>query len=307
MGSVLVVGSLNYDTALAVERIPAVGETVIGTSVAYGCGGKGANQACACARAGARTTLLGVVGDDIGGSQLRQSLIACGVRTEALWVKRGAQTGMAVVTVDSSGRNSIVVIPGANAALTAERVEAYFAGLEEAPTVVLLQLEIPLAAAYAAVRCAKAAGAAVALNPAPARRLDPAYVSRVDYLLPNETELALLAARAGDPAEQAEALTRAGVGHVVATLGERGALHLTAGGAPVYYAAHRVRAVDTVGAGDCFCGYFCAALAVGKSEGMAIAEATAAAAISVTRAGAQASIPLAEEVAALLKGEKDCV
>ena len=307
MGSVLVVGSLNYDTTLVVERIPVVGETVIGKSVAYGCGGKGANQACACARAGARTTMLGAIGDDSGGSQLRQSLAACGVRTEALLVERKAPTGMAVVTVEASGRNHIVVIPGANAALTAERVEAFFAGMEEAPQVVLLQLEIPLAAVYAAIRCAKAAGAMVALNPAPAQRLDPAYFPQIDYLLPNETELALLAARAGGPAKQAEALTRAGVGHVVATLGERGALHLAAGCAPVYYAAHRVRAVDTVGAGDCFCGYFCAALAAGKDVGAAIAAGTAAAAISVTRPGAQAAIPLAKEVEALLKGEWDCV
>lgn len=307
MGNVLVVGSLNWDTTLTVERIPAIGETVIGKSVAFGCGGKGANQACACARAGAKTAMVGAVGADENGVRQRQSLVSCGVAVEALLVEQQAPTGMAVVTVEASGKNSIVVVPGANAALTAQHVEAHFAALNRAPDVVLLQLEIPLAVAYAAIRSGKKAGALVVLNPAPAVKFDPTYYRQVDYLLPNETELALLAAGAVGLEAQAASLLEAGVGHVVTTLGERGAMHMAVGRAPAYHAARRVRALDTVGAGDCFCGYFCAALAAGKSEDMAIAEATAAAAISVTRAGAQPAIPLAEEVAAMLEGMWACV
>lgn len=306
MGKVLVIGSLNYDTTLAVECIPAVGETVIGKGVAYGCGGKGANQACACARAGADTTMFGAVGEDACGAQLRQSLAFSGVHTEALLTRREAHSGMAVVTVDASGRNHIVVIPGANATLNAQCVEAFFAAAET-PDVLLLQMEIPLEAVYAAIRAAKAAGAIVVLNPAPAKRIDSKYLRWIDYLVPNETELAVLAGRAGETAEQAAVLVRAGVRHVVATLGERGAAHVTADSAPLFYDAHRVHAVDTVGAGDCFCGYFCAALANGKDARAAITTAMAAAAISVTRAGAQESMPLAAEVKAMLKEVPDRV
>ena len=296
--AVTVVGSLNVDLVVTVEHLPGRGETVVGTRTETGAGGKGANQAAAAAALSDDVAMVGRVGDDGVGARLIADLADRGVRTDAVRTTDGVPTGTATVAVeDDSGENLIVVSPGANAELRPADVEIdAVAGAD----VVLVQLEVPLAAVEAAVAHARGR---VVLNPAPPTRLSRELLDRVDVLVPNEWELIRLAqAEPGErtPDELAE-LARALTAHdVVVTLGARGALVVPAGGEPRLIAPPHVDAIDTTGAGDCFCGALSVALANGDDLVDAARYAVTAAALSTTADGARGRLPGDAEVRAAL-------
>jgi ribokinase len=292
---IVVVGSLNLDLTVGVERHPRPGETVLGEDVVRTPGGKGANQAVAAARLGRRVAMVGRLGEDADGAALRAALDADGVDLGHVSELPDAPTGVALITVDPRGENVIVVSPGANARLDAAGVEE--AGPElGAARVCLLQLEVPL---EVVARAAELASGTVVLNPAPARELPDALMRAVDVLVPNRGELALLAGAEEEPEALADvaALARAieWPETIVVTLGAEGALLVTAGG-EVHVPAVPVRPVDTTAAGDCFCGALGDALARGEDLEAAARWAVRAAAVATTRPGAQASLPTREEV-----------
>ncbi|MCX4434023.1 MULTISPECIES: ribokinase [Streptomyces] len=293
----LVVGSANADLVIGVERRPAAGETVLGSDLVVHPGGKGANQAVAAGRLGARTALLARVGDDAHGRLLLDSQRAAGVDTAGVLVG-GAPTGVALITVDPSGDNSIVVSPGANGRLTPEDVRSA-GNLLAASRVVSAQLEIPLETVVEVVRNL-APGSRFVLNPSPPRALPAEVLAACDPLIVNEHEARVIVGTdLGDsPEDWASALLALGPRSVVITLGARGALVASAEGA-ARVPSVKVETVDTTGAGDAFT----AALAwrLGLDEPLAEAAAYAArvGAVAVTRAGAQESFPTAEEVASL--------
>ncbi|MFB7440678.1 ribokinase [Streptomyces mirabilis] len=293
----LVVGSANADLVIGVERRPAPGETVLGSDLVVHPGGKGANQAVAAGRLGARTALLARVGDDAHGRLLLDSQRAAGVDTAGVLVG-GAPTGVALITVDPSGDNSIVVSPGANGRLTPEDVRSA-GNLLAASRVVSAQLEIPLETVVGVVRNL-APGSRFVLNPSPPRALPAEVLAACDPLIVNEHEARVIVGTdLGDsPEDWASALLALGPRSVVITLGARGALVASADGA-ARVPSVKVETVDTTGAGDAFT----AALAwrLGLDEPLAEAAAYAArvGAAAVTRAGAQESFPTAEEVASL--------
>lgn len=295
--SVCVLGSANMDLVATVERVPQLGETVTGTGFLQLPGGKGANQALAAARAGAEVRMLGAVGDDAFGTSIRQVLDADGVDTSGLRVG-DEPTGTAHILVESGGDNLIVVVPGANGtvrSLTDEHRVA-IAGAD----VLLLQLELPLEVVVAAAVWAREQGRQVVLTPAPVLSLPPALIGAVDLVVPNQHEAARLTGEA-DPAAASRALLAAGAGAVVVTLGERGCLYAdTAAAEPLQVPAPRVEVVDTTAAGDTFVGALVVALADGRHVSDALRWATAAAALSVQRAGASASMPYRLEIDAFL-------
>ncbi|WP_424214248.1 PfkB family carbohydrate kinase [Streptomyces sp. BI20] len=293
---VAVLGSANVDLVVRTARAPALGETVTGASFTTAPGGKGANQAVAAARAGARVSFTGAVGDDPHGAFLRAALLADGIDLTGLRTLPGT-TGTAHVTVDDAGHNAIVVVPGVQAELTA-LTPADTARITAADTL-LLQLEVPLPLVLAAARAARAAGVRTVLTPAPVPGTPPAELFAVtDLLVPNEHEAAALTGRT-DPYEAAAALLEL-VPEVVVTLGAAGSLWRRRGLEPVRVPAPRVRAVDTTAAGDTFVGTLAAGLAAGTPTPAALTRAATAAALAVTRPGAQPSMPNASEVNALL-------
>ncbi len=296
MAAVVVVGSSNTDMVVPVRRIPKVGETVLGDGLIVAAGGKGANQAVAAVRLGAQVTFVGAVGDDdLGGARLAD-LRAEEIDCEHVRTITGVPSGVALIMVDDDGRNCIAVSSGANAHLSEEDAHAAAAAIRSA-SVLLAQLETPLPFVHAALRSAREAGATTVLNPAPAPSdgLPDDLLALVDVLTPNEGEAAALAGHDGEPEALARTLIERGVGAVVVTLGERGALIATTEGQETL-AAEPVRAIDTTAAGDAFSG----ALAIALAEGMDLAKAarfaSAAAARSVTRRGAQPSLPRRDEV-----------
>ncbi|MEU8650279.1 ribokinase [Streptomyces sp. NPDC048737] len=310
----LVVGSANADLVIGVDRRPAAGETVLGSDLAVHPGGKGANQAVAAARLGARTALLARIGDDAHGRLLLDSQRAAGVDTVGVLVG-GAPTGVALITVDPSGDNSIVVSPGANGRLTPQDVRAA-AGLFHASRVVSAQLEIPLETVVEVVRNL-APGSRFVLNPSPPRPLPAEVLAACDPLIVNEHEAKVIlggteagTAAAGEtavageavaddrPEEWARALLAKGPKSVVVTLGSQGALVASAEGVE-RVAAVEVDAVDTTGAGDSFTAALAWKLGAGSSLAKAAAYAARVGAVAVTRRGAQESFPTAAEVDAL--------
>lgn len=293
----LVIGSANADLVIGVERRPGAGETVLGSDLAVHPGGKGANQAVAAARLGARTALLARVGDDGHGRLLLDSMRDAGVDTAGVLVG-GAPTGVALITVDPSGDNSIVVSPGANGRLTPDDVRAA-STLLAASRVVSAQLEIPLETVEEVVRGLRPDTRFV-LNPSPPRELPDAVLAACDPLIVNEHEArVVLGAEAGaTPSEWAEALLARGPRSVVVTLGEEGALVADASGV-ARVPSVKVDAVDTTGAGDAFTAALAWRLGLGESLAEAAAYAARVGAVAVTREGAQASFPTASEVAAL--------
>ncbi|MGW2909929.1 ribokinase [Streptomyces asoensis] len=294
----LVVGSANADLVIGVERRPAAGETVLGSDLAVHPGGKGANQAVAAARLGARTALLARVGDDAYGRLLLDSQRAAGVDTAGV-LEGGAPTGVALITVDPSGDNSIVVSPGANGHLTPADVRAA-AGLVRASRVVSAQLEIPLETVVEVVR-SLAPGSRFVLNPSPPRPLPAEVLAACDPLIVNEHEAAVILGeeRSGaDPEDWARTLLARGPRSVVVTLGAQGALVASAEGV-ARVPSVRVDAVDTTGAGDSFTAALAWRLGTGSSLAEAAAYAARVGAAAVTRRGAQESFPTADEVEAL--------
>jgi ribokinase len=300
--AIVVVGSLNADLVARVPRFPAPGETVPGTDFAIYPGGKGANQACAAGRLGGRVHMVGRVGEDANGRLLTQSLSEAGVDTAAVIPDATVPTGTALITIDDSGQNEIVVVPGANGAVTPEDVERQ-KSLFESACYVLLQLEIPHEAVEAAARLGRETGAQVILDPAPARAEAWSLLPLVDYVTPNETELDYLVnlghAPAADP--PARRLLLGGARNVVSKLGAEGARLLNEDG-EISWTGHAVEAVDTTAAGDVWNGAFAAALASGMELEAAGGFANEAAALSVTRPGAQPSMPTRAELIAFVKG-----
>jgi ribokinase len=302
MGRVVVAGSINMDVVATAERHPRVGETVAGQSVVYFPGGKGANQAVSAAKLGATTVLIGRLGRDAFGEQLREFLAGQGIDLAAVKDSAGASTGTAIITL-ANADNTIVVIPGANAEVGADDVAQ--AALSPGDAAVS-QFEIPQATISAFFGRAKAAGAITILNPAPASTFDGGLFALVDVLVLNETELGFLAGiELGDaptPQQVKDAVRalRPRVDQTVCvTLGARGAIAVTAGEVRLVE-GRAVKAVDTTGAGDCFVGALAARLSQGAAMADAIGYANIAASISVQRMGAGPSMPSAEEVRALL-------
>jgi ribokinase len=296
--SVTVVGSLNEDVLVAVHRLPGRGETVIGRSAALAPGGKGANQAAAAGRLGPGVQMVGRVGEDSAGDRQLAALADAGVGVARVQGTPGLPTGSATIPVeDGTGENLIVVVPGANSAVTA--ADADVAAVRSA-RVLLLQLEIPLGAVTAAARLCSGT---VVLTPAPPQPLPAELLEQVDVLVPNEHELAQLAGVAAGERRPSElaALARSVAGcAVVVTLGARGALVVPADGEPTLQAPPPVRAVDTTGAGDCFCGALAQALASGADLAGAVRFAVTAAALSTTGPGARDALPDDAAVRALL-------
>lgn len=299
---VVVVGSVNTDMVLRVPHLPAAGETVPGGGLATLCGGKGANQAVAAARQGASVHFVGAVGGDDFGARQRRNLAQEGIDLTHLATIPDQPTGVAMIAIDAQGQNMILLSEGANASVGVDHVEAARSIIESAD-ILLCQLETPLPAVQHAIGIAHARGVPVVLNPAPARPLGPALLSRVDYLLPNETEAALLTGMPVVQADQAllaaQALRAAGARCVLVTLGAHGVL-ASDEHASFLEPAVRVPVVDTTGAGDTFVGCFAVAIAERRSLAEAVHEAQCAAALKVTRLGAQAAIPRRDEVLAFL-------
>ena len=297
--SVTVVGSVNEDVLVAVDRLPGRGETVVGRSVTRAPGGKGANQAAAAGLLGPGVHMVGRVGEDAPGDRQLAALAGSRVDVSRVHPTPGLPTGSATIPVeDGSGENLIVVVPGANEALTPEDVDVEPVHRAE---VLLLQLEVPLATVLAA---ATAAGGTVVLTPAPPRALPDELLARVDVLVPNEHELVQLAGEAPaerSPAELAGLARGLGVRAAVVTLGPRGALVVPSGGGPaLLQEALAVEAVDTTGAGDCFTGALAQALAGGADLAGAVRYAVAAAALSTTGPGARGALPGDDDVRSVL-------
>ncbi|PHV07982.1 ribokinase [Janthinobacterium sp. BJB412] len=298
---IVVIGSINMDLVLGVPRMPMPGETISGGPFATIAGGKGANQAVACARLAAGrvpVAMVGCVGDDGFGDTLRTALQDEGIDDSHVSTIAATATGVASILVDAAGQNSIVLAAGANALLSPAHIDAA-RELIAAASIVVLQLEVPLETVGHAIKLAHSLGKTVLLNPAPARSLPAELLAQVDYLVPNEIEAAMLLgaeARGGAVvAAQAEQLLALGCRNVLVTLGAEGVYAADANGGH-YYPARQVKAVDSTAAGDTFIGGLVAALATGATLERAISLGQRAAGISVTRRGAQTSIPYLHEL-----------
>lgn len=295
---VVVFGSLNMDLVARVPRMPEPGETLAGDGFLANPGGKGANQAVACARQGATVEMVGRVGDDGFAQELLASLAAQGVSAEGVIRVDGHATGVAMIMVDERAQNAIAVIAGANALVDERDAEALRPRLRES-ALLLLQLEVPMPAVLRAAAVAREVGCLVLLNPAPAHALPDVLWPLIDILVVNETEARLLAGMPSVTRENAPAAAGLLLGRgprvVIVTLGEHGVLCASAAGMQRYEAV-RVRPVDTTAAGDTFIGALAAMLVEGRSMPDAVRHAMKAAAICVTRPGAQASMPSRSEV-----------
>jgi ribokinase len=301
MGRVFVAGSINMDVVATADRHPKLGETVAGREVFYFPGGKGANQAVAAAKLGAVTTLIGRVGTDAFGRDLRTFLAAQGIDLAFVQDAPEAHTGTAIITV-ANADNTIVVIPGANALVSTDDVTMPSLARGD---VAVSQFEIPLPAISAFFKHARAAGATTILNPAPAQPFDRELLDLADIVILNESELGLLASTelcdTDDDARFVEATRslQAGTNRIICvTLGKRGGIALV-GGEPLIIPGRIVKALDTTGAGDCFVGGVAAQLANGHAIRDAFDYANIAASICVQRMGAAPSMPMAAEVSAV--------
>ena len=293
---ILVAGSANLDFVVRADHIPSPGETVLGRDFQTFPGGKGANQAVACARAGGVAThMLLALGNDAFAKPLEDSLQGAGVK---LLTVRDLEhpTGTAFICLSEAGENAITVAPGANASLRPAHLPAL-----SGYTHLLLQLEIPLDSVTAYARAAHAAGLKVVLNAAPARVLPQELINAVDILVVNEGELAVVSQHDGSIAGCLDLLA---VPTVVVTLGSHGCLARHEG-AHHLQASFAITPVDTTGAGDTFCGALGAALSTGQAMDAALRYASAAGALACTRLGAQSSVPQADEVRALLTAQPD--
>jgi ribokinase len=305
MADIVVVGSLNMDLVVKTEHMPASGETVHGEGLKTIPGGKGANQAASAAKLGSAVAMVGKVGGDDFGLPLIDNLQHQGVDTAFVKVDREASTGTAVIIVDSSGQNSIVVSLGANGRVTKADIDACEDVIKEAK-ILLLQFEIPLDSVVYAMQIARRHGVQVILNPAPAKQASLALLKSADILVPNEMELQLLTNMPITDEvvaeEAAKKLLAQGVKVVIVTLGERGALLLT-GERTIFVPAKKVKAVDTTAAGDAFIGGLATGLLKGFDLEKAVRYGCAAGTLAVTKFGAQTSLPSAREVEKFISGE----
>ncbi|HEV2324161.1 MAG TPA: ribokinase [Terracidiphilus sp.] len=296
---VVIVGSATMDLVTRTPRIPSTGQTLIGTAFETTPGGKGANQAVAAARLGYPVHIVAMVGDDVYGPAILDNLARSGVSTDGITVVPGF-SGLAPMFVADSGENSIVVVPGANGKMTPAAVDRH-ADLICSAGMVLCQLEIPMpTVSHILAMCARA-GVPVMLDPAPAALLPDAVWNQVAWFTPNETEAAFYFEGAQSPGEAAAHLLSRGLCAVALKRGAEGAYIATAAGISGWIAPFVVEAIDTVAAGDCFNGAFAVALLEGLDPFAAASFANAAAALCVTRKGAQASMPSRSEVEAFLR------
>ncbi len=303
--SVWVIGSINQDITVLTRKMPAHGETVLGSSVEYHSGGKGGNQAVAAACAGAETHMIGAVGDDASGIFLLEKLSQRGVRTEGIKIMQGETSGCAFITVDASGENSIIVIPGTNRLVSCEMAEACSREFQTGD-ILLMQGEIPSETVLFVLELARRMGVITILNPAPPFPLHDSIYPKIDYLTPNEKEACLLSGVDGNPEEQAEYFLKKGTKNVIITLGSRGVIFSGERGKYII-PAYRSEAVDTTGAGDCLNGFFGGCLSQGIPVEKALRCAVIAAGISVTLKGAQDAVPLLETVLGLFNEQQDKV
>ena len=301
---IVVIGSINMDLVLRVPRMPLPGETLTGGAFRTIPGGKGANQAVACARmsgklaaGGQQVAMVACVGDDEFGATLRAALVADAIIDSHVTTMPGVASGIASILVDDKGQNSIVLAGGANDCLSPAHIDAARELIEQSD-IVVLQLEVPMATVVHAIKLARSLGKTVVLNPAPAAKVPADVLALVDYLIPNEIEAAMLAGAevdANDVKALAGALQKQGSDNIIITLGAKG-VHAALYGGDHDFPAQVVQAVDTTAAGDTFIGGFVAGLASGLDEAEAIAQGQRAAAWSVTKPGAQTSIPYLHEL-----------
>jgi ribokinase len=297
---VVVVGSINMDLVANAEAIPVKGETVLGSGFQTHPGGKGANQAVAVARLGYPVRMIGRLGDDGFGRELRLALQVAGVDVGGMMVSPGS-SGVALIVVSRAGENCIVVVPGANALLTPQDLDAQIDIIRSAG-IVLVQLEIPLETVERLAEICAAEGIPLILDPAPARELPASLLGRATWFTPNEMEAAfyLGGVEAGEPESVAQTLRDKGVDGLVLKLGSRGAWADGGAEAAALVRPFKVNAVDTTAAGDAFNGAFATGLMLGKPPAEAARFASAAAAVSVTRAGAQGSMATMEEAETMM-------
>jgi ribokinase len=304
---IVVFGSINMDLVVHAPHLPKPGETLTGTSFHTTPGGKGANQAVACARLGAVTQMIGRVGGDVFGNALIENLTSFGVRTSGIGIEENSPSGVALIEIDDKGENNIIVIPAANGlvgALDLRRLESMLLQAK----VLLLQLEIPIKSVREAAEMASAQGVTVILDPAPAQALPEELFGLIDIITPNTTEASVLTGRLvetpSDAHQAAQDLLERGVKNVIIKMGAQGAYLENKVGRWIY-PAFPVKAIDTVAAGDAFNGV----LAVALSEGFAIEKAmlwgVASGAIAVTKSGAQTAMPTRAEVLELIESAKN--
>ncbi|AOP80268.1 ribokinase [Enterobacter hormaechei] len=297
-GNLVVLGSINADHILNLEMFPTPGETVTGNQYQVAFGGKGANQAVAAGRSGANIAFIACTGDDDTGERVRKQLASDNIDIAPVSVVAGESTGVALIFVNAEGENVIGIHAGANAALTTERVEAQ-RGIIAGAEALLMQLESPVESVLAAAKIAHENHTSVVLNPAPARVLSDELLALVDIITPNETEAEKLTGirveNDDDAARAALALHEKGIGTVIITLGSRG-VWASVNGEGRRVPGFKVKAIDTIAAGDTFNGALVTALLEGKAMDDAIRFAHAAAAIAVTRKGAQPSVPWRKEI-----------
>lgn len=297
---VVVVGSFNMDLVVKAGRRPQTGETLMGEEFGMFIGGKGSNQAIAAARLGADVTMIGRLGTDLFGGTLMDAHAEEGICTDYVIRDTEVGTGVASILIDADGDNSIVLVPQANMCLSVEDIERASESIASA-NVLLLQLEVPIAASRRAAEIAKSNGATVVLNPAPAQELPDDFLAQVDILTPNEVETESLSgvrvSTAADAERAAKVLLDKGLSAVILTLGERGALLLTPD-MTQQVPAYSVEVVDTTAAGDAFCGALATGLARGENLADAVAFANTAGALAITVLGAAPSMPTAAQVEA---------
>jgi ribokinase len=299
MKPIVTVGSINMDLVSSAERIPRPGETLIGRTFHANSGGKGANQAVAVARLGYPSVMLGMVGEDTLGRQLLDSLQSYGVDTSHIGVQNGS-SGTASIVVDAAGENAIIVTPGANSSVTPKYLESKLEVLTSAG-LVLAQLEVPLQTVGWLAECCVEFNIPLMLDPAPAAALPPRVLSKVTWFTPNQTEAAFYSGQKLSHEEMLTSFFRMGLRQVVLKLGADGVLIAFEDGRRERIPAVAVNTVDTTAAGDAFNGAFSVALMRGKTARESARFASVAAAISVTRAGAQTSLASQDEVDAILR------
>jgi ribokinase len=311
MANIVVVGSLNMDLVVQVPAIPKPGETVLGDNFATFPGGKGANQAVAAVRLGAKVSLIGCIGADSFGGQLLDIAGTEGVDITGVSIDPDTATGVAMISVDKSGQNSIAVASGANFRLTSVHVREAWERIDHHIDTLVMPLETPLETIITAAELAKKSGARVVLNPAPARSLPGKLLKLVDVLVPNEPETAQLTDMSVGNVHEIRQATRSllnlGVKSVVLTLGARGTMVLAGNeGTPseFHLEAHQVNVVDTTAAGDAFVAALAVALGENKPLEEAAAFANATGALTVTKPGAQPSLPFRDEVEQLLHSSR---
>lgn len=300
MKNILVIGSLNMDLVINTDRMPQAGETIHGKGFAHFPGGKGANQASACARAGGNVKMLGKVGDDAYGDILLKNLSQDGVNINGI-EREKISTGVAVITV-FNGENSIILDKGANGLVDRDYIDRHIDAIDWADYIIM-QYEIPMETVVYVAQIVKSKGKTLIIDPAPMMDVPSELYRMADIILPNETETAQLVGEGNDDEASVKKMYELGCKNVIMTLGKKGSIYYN-GENMINQPAYKVKAIDTTGAGDCFTGSMVAALASDKTMEEALEFASKASAIAVGRRGAQPSFPWKSEVEKWKKGKK---